>query len=73
MQEINQKLSSLQQHYKLLKSQHDDFTEESAKEKAKQLADLTALQGRVQSIQSEHEQVVKAKDHEIDEWKVSMA
>lgn len=71
VQEINLKLSSLQQHYKLLKSQHDDYTEECTKSKAKQLIELNALQGKVKSLQSQNDQTVKAKQKDIELWKVN--
>lgn len=71
VQEINLKLASLQQHYKLLKSQHDDYTEECSKAKEKQLTELNALQGKVKSLQSQNDQTAKAKDKDIELWKVN--
>lgn len=70
VQESNSKLESLQQHYKLLKSQHDDYTEECSKVKAKQLEEINALQRKVKSLQSQNSQSVKEKDKDIELWKV---
>lgn len=56
--DTNQKLSSLQQHYKLLKSQNDDLTEECTKTKAKQLADIKLLQDKIKTLQSQHQKDV---------------
>lgn len=69
--EANNKLASLQQHYKLLKSQHDDFTEECTKTKAKQLTEINDLQSKTKSLQNQHEQLIKQKQKDIEFWKVS--
>lgn len=61
--DTNQKLSSLQQHYKLLKIEKEDFAEECTKTKAKQLAEIKTLQDKIKSMQIEHEK-------EINKFKV---
>lgn len=66
MQEINLKLTSLQQHYKLLKSQHEDSVDECSKAKAKQLKEMNALQSKVKLFQSQNEQL----DEQKELWKV---
>lgn len=70
MQEINLKLSSLQQHYKLLKSQHEDFVDECSKAKAKQVKEVNALQNKVKLLESKNDYTDKQKDKDIDLWKV---
>lgn len=69
--DINLKLTSLQQHYKLLKNQHDDYTDECSKTKSKQLSEINALQGKVKSLQNQNEQTAKEKDKDIELWKVN--
>lgn len=53
--DTNQKLTSLQQHYKLLKSQNDDLAEENTKTKAKQLTEIKTLQDKMKAMQVQHE------------------
>lgn len=53
--DTNQKLASLQQHYKLLKSQNDDLAEENTKSKAKQLTEIKTLQDKLKAMQIQHE------------------
>lgn len=65
-------MESLQQHYKLLQSQHDDYTEECSKEKDKQIKEINTLQGKVKSLQSQSGQTAKDKDKDIDLWKVKI-
>lgn len=71
VQEINLKLSSLQQHYKLLKSQHEDFVDECSKEKAKQLKEVNELQSKVKLLESKNDHTDKQRDKDIDLWKVN--
>lgn len=70
VRETNNKLASLQQHYKLLKSQNDDLNEECGKTKAKQLTEINDLQSKIKSLQNQHEQLIKQKDKDIELWKV---
>lgn len=70
VQEINLKLSSLQQHYKLLKSQHEDFIDECSTAKAKQLKEVSALQSKVKLLESKNDYVDKQMAKDIDLWKV---
>ena len=65
------KFSSIQQHYKLLQTQHDDFTDECAKSKAKQLDEINGLQDKLKSQKSENDQVVRGKNQEIEQLKVN--
>lgn len=71
VQEISLKLSSLQQHYKLLKSQHEDFVDECSKAKAKQLKEVNSLQSKVKLLESKNDYTDKQKDKDIDLWKVN--
>lgn len=72
LRETNLKLSSLQQHYKLLKSEHDDSTDACAKAKAKQLEEIGGFQRKTQAIETHNKQVIKEKDNEIEMLKVRM-
>lgn len=69
--ESNLKYTSLQQHYKLLKSQHDDLSDECAKQKTNQLEEINGLQGKLKSIISQNTQIIREKDREIEHLKVS--
>lgn len=71
VREANNKLESLQQHYKLLQSQHSDFTEDCTKTKAKQLTEINDLQSKIKSLQNQHDQLIKQKEKDIELWKVS--
>lgn len=52
--DTNQKFTSLQQHYKLLKSQNDDNVEECTKTKAKQLTEIKTLQDKIRTMERQH-------------------
>lgn len=57
--DTNQKLTSLQQHYKLLKSQNGDLAEECTKAKTKQLAEIKVLQDKIKTMQTQHEKDIE--------------
>lgn len=61
IQEANAKLTSLQQHYKLLKNQFEDYKEECSKTKS-------GLQSSLNSFKKQH--TCSDKDNEIALWKV---
>lgn len=63
LQEANLKFTSLQQHYKLLKSQLEDFKEESSKSKTTQAQKITLLENQIKELQ-------KTKDNGSNVWKV---
>lgn len=56
LKETNMKLGSLQQHYKLLKIQFDDFKEECSNAGTRQLDRLNNLKSEVESLQSQNKQ-----------------
>ena len=62
VQESNTKLTSLQQHYKLLKNQCEDLKEECSKTKSK-------LQNSLNSYKKQN--LCEEKDNEIKLWKVN--
>ncbi|XP_059619901.1 Golgi integral membrane protein 4-like isoform X1 [Phlebotomus argentipes] len=64
--ESNSRLASLQQHYKLLQSQHDDLQESCSKSHQKQLEEINGLQRKLENLR----QGEKQKDKEIEHWKV---
>ncbi|XP_055695472.1 uncharacterized protein LOC129797158 isoform X1 [Lutzomyia longipalpis] len=64
--ESNSRLASLQQHYKLLQSQHDDLQESCSKSQQKQLEENNGLQRKLENLR----QGEKQKDKEIEHWKV---
>lgn len=53
--DTNQKLTSLQQHYKLLKSQNEDLVEECTNTKA----EVKTLQNKIKTIQIQHEKEIE--------------
>lgn len=63
VQEANQKLTSLQQHYKLLKSQLEDFKDECSKLKSAQLSKINSLESQIKELH-------KGKDDDANQWKV---
>ncbi|XP_031630881.1 probable serine/threonine-protein kinase cdc7 isoform X1 [Contarinia nasturtii] len=63
VQESNTKLNSLQQHYKLLKNQYDDFKDECTKEKSEKIDKIKSLQNKLE------ENSCKEKDKDIEIWK----
>lgn len=66
--ESNSRLASMQQHFKLLQSQHDDLQESCAKSHQKQLEENNGLQRKLENLR----QGEKLKDKEIEHWKVSL-
>lgn len=70
LKETNLKLSSLQQHYKLLKSENDDKKEECTKAKAKLAEDVSGLQKKIKTLESQHELAIKEKNKELELLKV---
>lgn len=68
--ETNVKLTSLQQHCKLLKSQHEDSADECAKAKARQSEEINGLQKKVKSLETQNEHAIKEKEMEIELLKV---
>ncbi|XP_055701788.1 Golgi integral membrane protein 4-like isoform X2 [Phlebotomus papatasi] len=64
--ESNSRLASMQQHFKLLQSQHDDLQESCAKSHQKQLEENNGLQRKLENLR----QGEKQKDKEIEHWKV---
>lgn len=68
--ETNLKLSSLQQHFKLLKSEHEDSKEACAKAKAKQLEEINGMQRKIKALETQNGQAVKEKDKAIELLKV---
>lgn len=63
LQEANLKFTSLQQHYKLMKSQLEDFKDECSKSKTTQQSKITSLENQVKELQ-------KIKDDGTNGWKV---
>lgn len=68
--ETNMKLSSLQQHFKLLKSEQDDSKDECAKSKVRQLEQINGLEKKVKSLESSNDLAIKEKNKEIELLKV---
>lgn len=68
--ETNMKLSSLQQHFKLLKSEQDDSKDECAKSKVRQLEQINGLEKKVKSLESSNDMAIKEKNKEIELLKV---
>lgn len=56
IKETNMKLGSLQQHYKLLKIQFDDFKEECSNAGTRQLDRLNNLKSEIESLQIQNKQ-----------------
>ncbi|XP_055309187.1 myb-like protein X [Sitodiplosis mosellana] len=67
VQESNTKLTSLQQHYKLLKNQCEDLKEECSKTKTSQLDKINTLQNSLNSYKKQKS--CEEKDNEIEIWK----
>lgn len=68
VQEANTKLTTLQQHYKLLKNQCDDLKEECSKTKTSQIEKINTLQNSLDSYKKQKS--CEEKDNEIEIWKV---
>lgn len=71
MVESNMKLGSLQQHYKLLKNQHDDLAEECANNKTKYLKEYSGMKDKLKRVTIEFNDELRKKDNEIESLKVS--
>ncbi|XP_050309328.1 cingulin-like [Anthonomus grandis grandis] len=56
------KYSSLQQHYKLLETQHDDFKEEASKTQKQQLEEINSLQAKLKEVEEELKKVKASKE-----------
>lgn len=69
--DLNKRFNSLQQHYKLLESQHHDLSEECSKNKEKQLNQTIELERKIQSLQGQVEMVESQKVKDVKYWKVS--
>lgn len=72
LKETNLKLSSLQQHYKLLKTENDDKKEEWTKAKAKLTEDVDGLQKKIKSMSTQHGLAIQGKNKEIELLKVPL-
>lgn len=70
MVESNMKFGSLQQHYKLLKNQHDDLVEECANNKTKCTKEYNGLKEKLKRVTIEFNVELRKKDDEIDSLKV---
>lgn len=70
MVESNMKFGSLQQHYKLLKNQHDDLVEECANNKTKSTKEYNGLKDKLKRVTIEFNDELRKKDNEIDSLKV---
>lgn len=68
VQEANTKLTTLQQHYKLLKNQFEDFKEECSRIKSSQIDKINSLQTSLNSFKEPN--TCGEKDKEIKSWKV---
>lgn len=68
--EASLRFASLQQHFKLTKSELDDLQEECSLSKQKQMEEINGLQGKVKSLQSQLIQIGREKDKENENWKV---
>lgn len=69
--ESNMKFAALQQKYKFLKSQNEDTVEECAKKQSQHLEELNAIETKLKSIANQNTQIVKQKDKQIEELRVS--
>ncbi|KAJ6635633.1 Golgi integral membrane protein 4 [Pseudolycoriella hygida] len=72
MVESNMKFGSLQQHYKLLKNQHDDFVEECANNKTKCTKEYNGLKDKLKRVTMELNEEIRKKDKEIDSLKIQL-
>lgn len=66
----NNRISSLQQMYKLLQSEHDDFKEDCSKVKANNLESINGLERKVKSLQNEVAQLKREREKDVEHWKV---
>lgn len=56
------KYNSLQQHYSLLQTQHDDFKEETSKMQKKQLDEINSLQSKLSEVEEELKKIKASKE-----------
>lgn len=68
----NTRFESLKQQYKLLKSQHEDLQESSAKLKEQQSEEINGLEHKVQLLQSQLTKLKRDKDSEMEMQLVSI-
>lgn len=68
--EVNLRLSSLQQHYKLLQTKHDDLKEKSDKLQQQYLEETDKLQAKVKELQEQLKQSEKNKEKSLEHLKV---
>lgn len=71
MVESNMKFGSLQQHYKLLKNQHDDLVEECANNKTKYTKEYIGLKEKLKRITIEFNDELRKKENELESLRVS--
>ncbi|XP_055371066.1 uncharacterized protein DDB_G0284459 isoform X2 [Condylostylus longicornis] len=69
-QDSSARFDSLQQHYKLLQSEHNDLVEDCAKTKKNQLEQINMLERKVKSLQNQNQLTKTNKEKEIEEWKL---
>lgn len=70
MIESNMKFGSLQQHYKLLKNQHDDLVEECANNKTKYTKEYSGLKEQLKRLTIDFNDQLRKKNSELDNLKV---
>lgn len=68
--ELNLRFNSLQQHYKLLESQHHDLSEECSNIKEKQLIETNALERKIKHLQGQITMAERQKIQDVEYWKV---
>lgn len=66
----NNRISSLQQMYKILQSEHDDFKEDCTKVKANNLETINGLERKLKSLQNEVAQLKREREKDVEHWKV---
>lgn len=64
------RFASLQQHYRILKSEHDDIKSEYAASKQKQLEQLDNYESRIKALKSHAAELEKQRVDAIEQWKV---
>jgi len=70
--DVKLQLATLQQHYNLLQTKHEDFKEECSKAKHDQLDEVNALRAKLSEIQEELKQIGIKKDTEIEEIRLQL-
>lgn len=68
--ELNTRFESLQQHYKLLQSEHNDLIEDCMKTKQLQLEEINGIKGKIKSLQLQIQQTKNQHEKDIEEWKL---